>query len=178
MLIADDHVMVREGLAAIIGRQPDMQRWSVKRPMGSAAVAFFGCNIAQRDPARSADAVAGRHRQWTPFVTAIALARIVVLFDTDNRDCQAIKSGAKGYLLKDAAAQLLECIRKVHGGEACMAPALVAKLAAGISGETLTGRELDVLALLARGKEQPGNRRCALHQRNHGHPISAISSPS
>jgi len=43
-------------------------------------------------------------------------------------------------------------MRKVHAGETSIPPALVAKLAAGLSSEALTGRELDVLALLARGK--------------------------
>ena len=83
------------------------------------------------------------------------LARIIVLttFDTDNEISGAIRAGAKGYLLKDAQREeLLECIRKVHGGQTCIPPSLVAKLAAGMSNEPLTGRELEVLALLARGK--------------------------
>ncbi|HOB63199.1 MAG TPA: response regulator transcription factor [Candidatus Competibacteraceae bacterium] len=154
VLIADDHVMVREGLAAIIGRQPDMQvvgeaangleavaLWLQHRPN----VTLLDLRMPLLDGVGAMDAI--RHHD--------ALARIVVLttFDTDNEIAQAIKSGAKGYLLKDAQREeLLECIRKVHGGETCIAPALVAKLAAGISSETLTGRELDVLALLARGK--------------------------
>jgi two-component system NarL family response regulator len=82
-------------------------------------------------------------------------ARIIVLttFDTDNEISGAIKAGAKGYLLKDAQREeLLECIRRVHGGDTCIPPSLIAKLAAGISNEPLTGRELEVLALLARGK--------------------------
>ncbi|RUQ37820.1 MAG: response regulator transcription factor [Candidatus Competibacteraceae bacterium] len=154
VLIADDHVMVREGLAAIIGRQPDMQvvgeaangleavaLWLQHRPN----VTLLDLRMPLLNGVGAMDAI--RHHD--------ALARIVVLttFDTDNEIAQAIKSGAKGYLLKDAQREeLLECIRKVHGGETCIAPALVAKLAAGISSETLTGRELDVLALLARGK--------------------------
>jgi len=84
-----------------------------------------------------------------------ASARVIVLttFDTDTDLFKAIKAGAKGYLLKDAQREeLLECIRRVHAGEMCVAPSLVAKLAAGMSNEELTGRELDVLALLARGK--------------------------
>jgi len=40
----------------------------------------------------------------------------------------------------------------VHAGDTCIPPSLVAKLAAGMSNEPLTGRELEVLALLARGK--------------------------
>lgn len=154
VLVADDHVTVREGLAAIIGRQPDMQivgeaangreavdLWVQHRP----DVTLLDLRMPLLDGVGAMDAI----RQQD------ASARIVVLttFDTDNEIARAIKSGAKGYLLKDAQREeLLECIRKVHGGETCIAPALVAKLAAGISSEALTGRELDVLTLLARGK--------------------------
>lgn len=154
VLVADDHVTVREGLAAIIGRQPDMQvvgeaangreavdLWVRHRP----DVTLLDLRMPLLDGVGAMDAI----RQQD------ASARIVVLttFDTDNEIARAIKSGAKGYLLKDAQREeLLECVRKVHGGETCIAPALVAKLAAGISSEALTGRELDVLTLLARGK--------------------------
>ena len=154
VLVADDHVTVREGLAAIIGRQPDMQvigeaangreavdLWLQHRP----DVTLLDLRMPLLDGVGAMDAI----RQQD------ASARIVVLttFDTDNEIARAIKSGAKGYLLRDAQREeLLECVRKVHGGETCIAPALVAKLAAGISSEALTGRELDVLTLLARGK--------------------------
>jgi len=48
--------------------------------------------------------------------------------------------------------ELLTCIRKVHSGETVIPPSLVTKLTAGISAESVTGRELEVLTLLARGK--------------------------
>jgi two-component system NarL family response regulator len=82
-------------------------------------------------------------------------ARIIMLttYDTDSDIYRAIKAGAKGYLLKDARREeLLECIRKVSRGETCIPHALVEKLTVGMSSETLTGRELGVLTLLARGK--------------------------
>jgi DNA-binding NarL/FixJ family response regulator len=154
VLIADDHVTVREGLAAIIGRQPDMQvtgeanngreaadLWSKLRP----DVTLLDLRMPLLDGVGAMDEI---RRQD-------AAARVVVLttFDTDHEISRAVKAGAKGYLLKDAQREeLLECIRKVHAGETCIPPSLVAKLAAGLSNEELTGRELDVLALLARGK--------------------------
>ncbi len=82
-------------------------------------------------------------------------ARVIVLttYDTDNEIYRAIKAGAKGYVLKDAPREeLLDCIRRVSRGETCIPPSLVEKLAAGVSGDMLTGRELEVLTLLARGK--------------------------
>jgi two-component system NarL family response regulator len=154
VLIADDHVMVREGLAAMIGRQPDMivvgeaangrdaaDLWRKHRP----DVALLDLRMPLLDGVGAIDEI---RRQD-------ASAHVIVLttFDTDNEISRAIKAGAKGYLLKDAQREeLLECIRRVHGGETCIPPSLVAKLAAGMSSETLTGRELDVLTLLARGK--------------------------
>jgi two-component system NarL family response regulator len=84
-----------------------------------------------------------------------AAVQVIVLttYDTDNEIYRAIKAGAKGYVLKDARREeLLDCIRRVSRGETCIPPSLVEKLAAGVSSETLTGRELDVLTLLARGK--------------------------
>ena len=154
ILIADDHTTVLAGLASIIGMQPDM--------------------------IVVAEAVNGRQavdlwRKHCPDVTLLDLrmpkldgvgvideirkedtsARIILLttYDTDNEIYRAIKAGAKGYLLKDARREeLLESIRKVSRGETCIPQALVEKLAAGMSSETLTGRELGVLTLLARGK--------------------------
>lgn len=154
ILIADDHVTVREGLAAMIGRQGDMQV------------------VAEADNGQEAVELWAKHR---PDVTLLDLrmpmldgvsaireirrqlnsARIIVLttFDTDNDISCAIGAGARGYLLKDAPRDdLLECIRKVHAGETCIPAVLVAKLAAGLQKEPLTARELEVLALLSEGK--------------------------
>jgi two-component system NarL family response regulator len=154
VLIADDHVTVREGLASIIGRQPDMMvageaangretvdQWQKHRP----DVALLDLRMPILDGVGAIDEI---HQQD-------ASTRILVLttFDTDADISRAIKAGAKGYLLKDAPREeLLESIRKVHAGEMCIPPSLVAKLAAGISNEALTGRELEVLTLLSHGK--------------------------
>jgi len=154
VLIADDHVTVREGLSAMIGRQPDMM------VAGEAATGREAVDLWRKH--RPDVALLDLRMPILDGVGAIeeireqdASARVIVLttFDTDNEISRAIKAGAKGYLLKDAQREeLLECIRKVHAGEICIPPSLVAKLAAGMSSEALTGRELDVLTLLARGK--------------------------
>jgi len=154
VLIADDHATVLEGLAAMIGRQPDMMvvaeaangreavdSWNKQQP----DVALIDLRMPVLDGVGAIEEI----RRQTPS------ARVVILttFDTDNEIYRAIKAGAKGYLLKDARREeLLDCIRKVNSGETCIPPALTAKLAASMSSETLTGRELDVLSLLARGK--------------------------
>jgi DNA-binding NarL/FixJ family response regulator len=154
ILIADDHVTVREGLVAMISRQPDMavvgeaangrdavELWREHRPN----VTLLDLRMPLLDGVGAIDAI---RRQDSA-------ARIIILttFETDHEISRAIKAGAKGYLLKDAPLEeLLECIRSVHAGKTSIAPELVAKLAANMSRETLTGRELDVLKLLAQGK--------------------------
>ncbi len=154
VLIADDHTTVLAGLASIINLQPDMLVVAAANN-GSEAVELWRKHspdvtlLDLRMPVLDGvGALNEIHRQD-------ANARVVVLttFDTDTEIYQAVKAGAKGYLLKDARREeLLDCIRKVNAGETCIPPALVQKLAAGISSEILTDRELEVLTLLARGK--------------------------
>lgn len=154
VLIADDHVTVLAGLAAIIGLQPDMivvaeaengiqavDLWREHRP----DVTLLDLRMPNLDGVGAINAIRQRD----------ASARIIILttYDSDDEIYRAIKAGAKGYLLKDAKREeLLECIRNVHRGETCIPPALVKKLAEGMSSDTLTTREREVLTLLARGK--------------------------
>jgi DNA-binding NarL/FixJ family response regulator len=130
VLIADDHVTVREGLAAIIGRQADMivvaeaatgrdaiNLWRDHRP----DVTLMDLRMPVLDGVGAMVGICGM----------AATARIVVLttFDSDADIARAIEAGAKGYLLKDAQRdELLECIRRVHAGHTCIPPSLLAKL--------------------------------------------------
>jgi len=154
VLIADDHVTVTAGLASIIGMQPDMtviaegtngreavELWRAHHP----DLALLDLRMPVLDGVGAIEEI---HKED-------ASARVIVLttFDTDNEIYRAIKAGAKGYVLKDARREeLLDCIRRVSRGETCIPQSIAEKLAAGVSSETLTGRELDVLTLLARGK--------------------------
>jgi DNA-binding NarL/FixJ family response regulator len=154
IVIADDHVAVREGLNAIISQEPDMTVVG-EASTGRAAIEVW--------------------RKWRPDVVLLDLrmpemdglqaieeirredasARIVVLtaFETDNEVARAVKAGAMGYVLKDATREeLLDCIRRVSIGKASISPLMAAKLAEDMGRETLSSRELEVLALLARGK--------------------------
>jgi two-component system NarL family response regulator len=154
VLVADDHVTVREGLVAMIGRQVDM-RVVAEAAQGREAVELWQRHrpdvglLDVRMPVLDGIAAIDEIRAEDPG------ARILVLttFDTDSEVSRVIKAGAKGYLLKDAPREeLLESIRRVHAGETCIPPALVAKLAAGVSSQELSKRELEVLELLASGK--------------------------
>jgi len=154
VLIADDHVTVREGLAAIIGRQPDMAivgqaatgrealgLWHEHRP----DVALFDLRMPVLDGIGAIQEIRDQD----------SLARVIILttFDTAHDIERAIKAGARGYLLKDAPRkELLDAIRKVHAGEVSLAPALVARLAAGMTSDALTGREGEILNLLSFGR--------------------------
>ena len=154
VLIADDHVTVTAGLAAIIGMQPDMTVVA-EGANGQEAVELYRKHrpdvalLDMRMPVLDGvEAIAEIHKEDTS-------ARIIVLttYNTDNEIYRAVKAGAKGYVLKDAPREeLLDCIRRVSRGETSIPPPLLEKLAAGMSSDALTGRELDVLTLLARGK--------------------------
>jgi DNA-binding NarL/FixJ family response regulator len=154
LLIADDHVLILEGLAAAIGRQKDMNvvatatngrealdLWKAHRP----DVALLDLRM----PKLNAVAVIRGIRDEDVAARAIVLTT----YDTDEEIYQAIRAGARAYLLKDAPLEeLLDSIRRVDAGETCIPAALSAKLAARMSGDPLTSREIDVLKLLAKGR--------------------------
>jgi DNA-binding NarL/FixJ family response regulator len=154
VLIADDHVTVLEGLAAIIGRQPDMMVVA-EAADGQEAVDLWTEHhpdvtlLDLRMPTLDGVGVIENIRKQD------ASARVIVLttYDNDTEILRAVKAGTKAYLLKDARREeLLDCIRRVNRGETCIPASLAEKLAAGLSSESLTGRELNVLELLAQGK--------------------------
>jgi DNA-binding NarL/FixJ family response regulator len=154
VLVADDHMTVRAGVSSIIGMQPDMEVVG-EAENGRQAVDLWHKHrpnvtlLDLRMPILDGVGVINEICQLEPSAKFV----ILTTYDTDNEIYGAIKAGAKGYLLKDERREvLLESIRKVSRGETCIPPALVEKLAAGMRGEALTSRELEVLALLARGK--------------------------
>ena len=154
VLIADDHSVVREGLASLIGRRADMtviaeaangreavDLWKKNRPN----VTLLDLRMPELDGVSAIKEIRADDDS----------ARIIVLttFDGDEDIYRAIQAGAKGYLLKDAPREaLMDCIRRVHGGETCVPVHLAAKLAERVGGETLSTREIEVLKLMAQGK--------------------------
>jgi DNA-binding NarL/FixJ family response regulator len=151
VLLAEDHVIVRNGLAAIINQEPDMtvvaeageggeavELWKQHRPDVTL--------MDLRMPGLSgANAIYEIHEAY-PGVRIIVLTT----FDGDEDIYRAIRAGAKAYLLKDVKREeLFHCIREVHAGRS---PAVAAKLAGRQTFDELTPRELEVLKLLAEGK--------------------------
>ncbi len=154
ILVADDHGVVREGLVSLIKRKADMvvigeasngreavDLWKQYRP----DVTLLDLRMPELDGVGAIKEI--REMDET--------AHIIVLttYDGDEDIYRAIKAGAKGYLLKDTAREaVMDCIRRVHGGQTCIPPALASKLAERISGEALSERELEVLRRIAAGK--------------------------
>jgi two-component system NarL family response regulator len=154
VLIADDHPIVREGLSAVIGDQPDMLVVG-QAASGAEAVAEA---LARRPEVLLMDlrmpelngvaAISAIRAQWPE-------ARVVVLttYDGDEDIYRALQAGALAYLLKDTPrAELLEVIRAVARGQRRLPPEVAARLMDRLSAQALTEREVEVLRLMARGR--------------------------
>jgi len=151
--IADDHPVVRDGLAAILGLQPDITV-VFEAATGREACALFE---RQRPDVLLLDlkmpGMGGLEVVQT-LCAAHPKARIVILttYGGDEDIFRSLKAGAKGYLLKDAPRQqILEAIRTVHAGGRYLPAAIVSKVAEHALRPELTGREREVLQGMARG---------------------------
>jgi two-component system NarL family response regulator len=153
ILIADDHPVVREGLTAMIDRQPDMHVVA-EAENGRQAVELAVRHepdivlMDLRMPEMGGVEVTVKLRQLLPNCRVIVLTT----YDGDQDIVRALQSGARAYLLKDTfRAELLAAIRAVHGGESRIPAAVARRLAEHIVNPGLTPRELEVLRLMAAG---------------------------
>jgi two-component system NarL family response regulator len=154
ILIVDDHPIVREGLAAIINRQPDI-RVTAEASNGGEALEMFRKHLPDvtlmdlRMPVMNGvEAITAIHKEF-------AQSRFIVLttYDGDEDIYRALQAGAQGYLLKDMfREELLEAIRAVHSGKRRIPTAVATRLAERMAGNELTSREIEVLQLIAGGK--------------------------
>jgi two-component system NarL family response regulator len=154
IMIADDHPVVREGLAALISRRKDMTIVAQASNGSEAVERFFAScpDIALLDlrmPVMDGiDAVASIYEKDPA-------ARLVILTIHQNEEdiYQALQAGAQGYLSKSAPVEeLLECIRAVVAGRTWVPPGVGAQLAKRVATRELTRREHDVLHAMAAGK--------------------------
>jgi DNA-binding NarL/FixJ family response regulator len=161
VLIVDDHPMVRRGLKSLLSLYPDIL------VIGEAEDSVSALDTAQlllpdivlldiQLPSESGLRVADRLREVTPEVKVIALTA----HDNQEYVLEALRAGARAYLLKSASDQsLVETIRLVHQGRRLLSPSLMDGLLEhlGASEETasdvprLSEPEMRVLALMARG---------------------------
>ncbi len=153
ILIADDHYVVRMGLAALVETEPDLQ------VVGEAA---DGAQVVElykklqpdlvlmdlRMPRTDGVAAARQIREQFPE------ARILMLttYDGDDDIHKALSAGASGYLLKNSTREsLIPALRAVASGQRWIPQEVASRLAARKLFEELTPREVDVLQQLAKG---------------------------
>ncbi len=154
ILLVDDHALLRAGLASVLSAQPGFVVCG-EATDGEAAVLRFeelrpdvtlmDLQMPVLDGVGAITKIRARHPD--------ACILVLTTFDTDDDIERALRAGARGYLLKDAAvSELTSAIREVHEGRTRVAPAVAAKLADRMTQVQLTMRELTVLRLLADGK--------------------------
>lgn len=161
VLIADDHAIVRNGIAALLSTEADIEvigeASNGKEAVKAAGelhpdVVLMDLVMPEMDGIQAIQEIRTNDSE----------ARILVMtsFATDEMVFPAIKSGALGYLLKDSSPEeLVESIRQVHRGEPSLHPQIARRVLQEISqpptqvrtGEPLTEREVEVLKLIARG---------------------------
>jgi DNA-binding NarL/FixJ family response regulator len=154
VLCVDDHRLMREGIARIVGVQPDMTVVA-EASDGEEAVEQF---IKHRPDVTLMDLEMPR-MNGVQAIQAIRsrepAARVVVLtmYHGDEDIFRAVAAGAVGYLLKDTLPDdLIRVIRDVHAGQRAIPPEIAAVLEQRANQPSLTFRESQVLELLATGK--------------------------
>lgn len=157
VLVVDDHPVVRAGMATMLSEEPGLS------VVGQAA---DGAQCLALVPRLRPQLVLMDLRM--PVLDGVEATRrvralpdppevlVLTTYDTDADIVRAVEAGARGYLLKDAAPDVLaDAIRRAARGETVLAPAVATKLADRLrtpaSGE-LTARELDVIRQVARGR--------------------------
>jgi DNA-binding NarL/FixJ family response regulator len=154
VLCVDDHPIVRDGIAAIIGLQPDMMLAGAAATGGEALERFFELRpdvtlVDLRLPDMSGFDLIKKIKDKSPN------ARIIVLSSHEGDvDIQrALEAGAQGYVVKGIVrGELFEIIRSVHAGKRRLPAAVAQKLAEHMADEAISPRELEVLSLMATGK--------------------------
>jgi DNA-binding NarL/FixJ family response regulator len=168
VLVADDQELVRSGLRLLIDSEPDLEVVGAAAD-GAEAIALAAAlhpDVALVDIRMPGVDGLEATRQITAGGDGTSATRVLVLttFDLDEYVFSALRGGASGFLLKDApTAELLHAIRVIAAGDALLAPSVTRQLikefsrqpasrhAYGPGLDSLTDREKEVLALVARG---------------------------
>jgi len=165
LLIVDDHPVVRDGLRGMFAGSDEFNVLG-EAADGAEAVRLAGSmqpDVILMDLRMPGLDGASAIRQ---LVERGMAARVLVLttYDTDADVVPAIQAGATGYLLKDSPREeLFRAVRAAHQGESVLAPSVATRLVSQVRGasketltETLSERELEVLALIAQGLTNRG----------------------
>jgi len=153
VLAADDHPLMREGIRAALGTEPDIELVAEAATGAEAIERYRSClpDVTLMDlqmPGMTGiDTISAIRNEFPD-------ARIVVLtmYAGDVQAVRAIKAGAAGYLLKGMVRkELLDTIRRVHSGARQIPAEIAAEIAGHAGEEPLTPREVSVLRLVALG---------------------------
>ena len=160
VLIADDHPVVRAGLASMLGTQVQLEI------IGAASSGEEALELLRRE---RPDVLLLDLRMpgMNGIDTLHAIrehglsARVIILtsFETDEDIYRAVQAGAQGYLLKDTSLrEMVEAIQTVHAGKRYIPRSIASRLAERMMRTDLTTRELEILKMLAKG---PTNKQIA-----------------
>jgi len=153
ILCVDDHPVVRQGIAGLVGVQPDMSLVA-EATNGREAIQQFRAHQPdvtlmdlQMPEMSGLDAIIAIRGEFSD-------ARIIVLttYAGDVQALRALKAGARAYLLKNAMhKELLDTIRAVNAGRKALSPDVSFQLAEHATDDALTPAEVRVLRLIAQG---------------------------
>ncbi|GAB1509481.1 response regulator [Actinophytocola sp. KF-1] len=167
VLVADDQEIVRTGLAMILNAQPGIEVVG-EAPDGRHAVDMARrlrpdvCLFDIRMP--DVDGIEATRRLAGPDVADPMAVVVITTFDLDEYVYAALRAGARGFLLKNAGADMLsQAVHAAASGDALIAPSVTARLLATFAGggparppaqpiDPLTEREEQILAAVARGR--------------------------
>ncbi|CAM0998406.1 DNA-binding response regulator [Rhodanobacter sp. Root179] len=154
ILVVDDHPVLRDGVAAILENQLDMELAGEARNGEEAVERFRALRPdvtlmdLQMPGMNGVDAIAAIRAECPG-------ARIIVLttYSGDAQAVRALKAGAVGYLLKNSLrVELMDAIRDVHRGQRRVQRDIADEIALHVVDEALTERETSILRLVAIGK--------------------------
>ena len=153
ILAVDDHALVRQGIAVLVGTQPDLvlvaeasngreavQQFSAHRP----DITLMDLQMPEMNGLDAIIAIRGQ----------VPDAKIIVLttYKGDVQILRALKAGAQGYLLKNTFhKELIDTIRAVHAGKKAISPEASYEIAEHAMDDALTPAEINVLRLIAAG---------------------------
>jgi DNA-binding NarL/FixJ family response regulator len=167
VIVADDQEIVRTGLAMILGAQPDIEVVGVAADGREAVelarrlrpdVCLFDIRMPELDGIEATRQLAG------PEVADPLAVVVITTFDLDEYVYAALRAGARGFLLKNAGADMLsQAVHAAARGDALIAPSVTARLLAAFAGagpvrspaqplDPLTEREEQIIGAVARGR--------------------------
>jgi DNA-binding NarL/FixJ family response regulator len=153
VMAADDHPIVRAGLAAVIGEEPDLE-FVGQAANGLEAVALYRAEQPDVVLMDLRMPLLGGVEAIRAIRAEFPLARIIALttYEGDTDIHHALEAGAVGYLLKDMLpTAVVDAVRVVYRGQRMIPPAVAGRLAEYTPRVDLTPREREVLEYVARG---------------------------